>query len=1422
MGAETIKVVKLLTENGSIEWKDKYIIEHQNEPVDALLKILNKIDWDEISGANVYGRFSRQIRLPRVPVKQSQANGYRFLYRNNGPATIISIGSHGFSILELKDSGMDVFRENSRCSQGTGNFLKQLVQRFNYSIEEASEICENIENPSSLSGRCPVILKTDMTHLANKGEKQSQILAGLYDAVCSNVQVLIKPGVSPKKTILIGGVSQSKRIQNNFSAFLHNKGMVLQPYNIDNAIFLESLGAALNAIENPVKPPPLSEIFSPPEKVVLDEVPALRNNLPKIKRMKKVQILVPDNINAELILGFDMGSTGSKTVAINCENNAVVWEGYINTAGNPVNAAQILMKQFINSEAGKYKVIALGVTGSGREIVGSLMSNCYGAEHTFVLNEIAAHAQGAIHFDPRVDTISEIGGQDAKYIRLSEGKIIDAAMNEACSAGTGSFIEEQGKKFQGIENIIQLGEEAIKADFGVSLGQHCSVFMAEIIDEAVASGIENPSIIAGIYDSIIQNYLNRVKGSRTVGQVIFCQGMPFSSDALASAVVAQTGSEVIIPPNPGTVGALGIALLAKEECKDLNLKAVNPHLFLTAKIKNKDTFNCNSNKGCGGNGNKCRIDRIETIVADKEQKFTWGGGCSLWDKGTRTAKLPDLSPDPFKEREELIKQLIYESKQINSNKQKIALTDEFVLKGLFPYFITFFKSLNFEVKTFTDANHSDLKKGIEKANIPFCAPMQLYHGINQKIIENSNDLIFLPMIKSIPRVGTVPNSCTCPIVQGSSDILRWDFGKELWPRILSPTIEMGQKNLESPEFLTSMQKTAEALGINNNTWEKAHQEALNVQYKFDKQSKELGNKALDFCEKNSIIPIIVHGRPYTIYNKVLNSNVPAILREQGAIAIPIDCYEVDDHVPMFEDMYWGYGQQNLRAAHQTRRKDNVYSIWCSNYSCGPDSSIIHFFSYIMQGKPYAIIETDGHSGDAGTKTRIEAFLHCVKEDLKKKNTNLKNDFKKHQLTKFDVNTIKRENRILLIPSMGPGANIIASSMRGVKIKAEALKIPTRETLHYGRRHTSGKECVPLTITLGAIIERLKNEKDPNQKFTSLIPTTEGPCRFGVYNHLHKITMEKIGWKDRINVWSPNDDNYFNELPKGFSTLILLGFLTSDVLLSMLYDVRPIENKPGESQKLYNKYDKKLNVLLETVGQQKKLSFSKSLFQIINGQYYGCIELIKEAAEEFKKLKTEKEIPWISMVGEIYVRCDPFANDFIIEKFEKRGIGVRFAPFMEWIEYTDYYNIVERRVEGFSVKVSNFFQSRMIENIYAQAAKVLGWHKRTTIKDTIHASTKYIRRELNGEAVLTIGGPLHEWREGLICGVINVGPLECMPSKIAESQFSHIAEQEGLLSLTISYNGDPVDAQIIDNFAFEVKSHYKKMNQEKELKQKQVI
>jgi len=322
-----------------------------------------------------------------------------------------------------------------------------------------------------------------------------------------------------------------------------------------------------------------------------------------------------------------------------------------------------------------------------------------------------------------------------------------------------------------------------------------------------------------------------------------------------------------------------------------------------------------------------------------------------------------------------------------------------------------------------------------------------------------------------------------------------------------------------------------------------------------------------------------------------------------------------------------------------------------------------------------------------------------------------------------------------------------------------------------------------------------------------MPTANGPCRFGAYNMLHRLVLERLGWSDRVRIWSPVDSDYFEGLPAGFSALVMTGFAAHDTLLEALYDTRPVETRPGAAQETYERWFAELGRLLESAGRGD-LGMPAALLQVANGRLFGAADLLRRAATEFATVKTRRDMPTVMMVGEIYVRCDPFANDFIVDKLEERGIRVRFAPFGEWLEYSDFSSLEKGEKSGFGAQLSSLVQRRIQTRSYQVVADLLGWPPRTSVKQSLEAAAPYIRGELCGEAVLTLGGPIHEWREGLIDGAVSVGPLECMPSKIAEAQFFHVAEREGLLSLTLPLNGDPVDPAVLDSFAFEVRSRFR--------------
>lgn len=1412
VGAESVKIVELRRHAGKFETARQLIFEHGKRAQSATLEMLAEMQWPSVTAAGATGRLAGLLNLQRIPVQAAQAAALDFQYPGLRPIMLISIGSRGFSVLTIPESGRIAFRENNRCSQGTGNFLTQLAARLGLSVEEACREADPVAHPALLSGRCPVILKTDMTHLGNKGERRDRILAGLLDAVCENVQVLAKPGSSPKCVVLTGGLARASRVRRNFRQYLDRHGLESAALIADDGLFLDATGAAMEAARLRMVPPPLADLPAACASADFEEVPSLRQGLRRVRRLSQPMESI-ESAQGPLLLGFDIGSTGSKLVALDVPNRMPVWEQYCATNGDPIRAAQELSRRFLDKVGLHPPILAFGVTGSGREIVGSLLATCYGNESVLILNEIAAHAAGALYYDPQVDTIFEIGGQDAKYVRLSAGQVCDAAMNEACSAGTGSFIEEQGCRLAGIDNPARMERVALEAGNCVSLGQHCSVFMAEAIDAAIAAGRHMPEIVAGVYDSVIQNYLNRVKGNRPIGRRIFCQGMPFSSDALAAAAANRTMSDVTVPPNPGTVGALGIALRAAEALRLSALRSVRLERFLSATVVGKDEFHCRSTGGCGGEGNRCRIERLTAVVGNEKQSRCWGGSCSLYDRAAGAGKLPDLAPDPFRERGELVRDVIARCAPRPTGRPVVAMTDEFVLKSLFPFFATYLCELGFGLHVQSNADRPTLRRGIEESNVRYCAPLELYAGLISRMVEIKPDYLFLPMLRDIPKSSDEPYSISCTLAQASADIMRLNHQGRTSVRVLTPVIDMGADGMASENFRRCCRRLARSMRAPARAWKRAFDLACAAQAEFGAKLMQIGSRALDFALKERMTPVVVLGRPYTIHNIVLNSNVPDLLRELGIVAIPVDCYPVEDDVPVFKNIYWGYSQMNLRAAHQIRHTPGMYSVYCSNYSCGPDSFNLHFYSRQMEGKPFAIIETDGHSGDAGTKTRLEAFLSCVQTDRKGTRPQVHSDGPAlHDLAAEEnpLEDVAMGNRLLLIPRMGAGAEVLASTLRADGMRAEALPIPDREAIRIGRRYTSGKECLPMTATLGSCLKRI-HAGDSCERYALLMPKSYGPCRFGIYNLYDRMIFSELGLRDRVTVISPAAGNYFKGLHHGLALKLWAAVVAEDFLLDMLHETRPVENKHGCAKALYSYYFDLLNQGLQKSPAPPLVEGIGEIFHDV----FGLRSFLSRAAHDFAAAADGgRDVPTVAVTGEIYVRCDPGSNDRLIERLEERGMRVRLASTHEWLEYTDWSKwrgIRERRrkLEGswFAARLSTWLKRAVLERLHAAVRAPMGWQKRTPVCHFVSSAEPYLSSYHRGEAVLTIGGPLLMHSRGEIAGAVCVAPLECLPNKVAESQLYHACEDTGLVALALYLNGDPMDIESLDSFAYEVKKEH---------------
>lgn len=1352
-------------ENGEI--KDVFWKTHQQEIQKIWQELKERWQIDKDDKFVVTGRLRQSLPFPSIVERVTQEKALNFLYPKE-EITLIRLGGGGFSVLKTNGQRVVKFLQNPRCAAGVGSFLDQILARVGLDIVQSDKLIEKVKG-LEITSRCGVTMKTDFTHLLNQGNQLAEVVAALLDSSAKNAVALgLKAQVS-KKILLIGGLSVSKRIIQTIKENL--KGFEIEiPAQ---ALYFEALGAALLGLEKKE----LAQKKVNPSSLVFH--PGLKNYLKDVSKIDSLEIK-EDSKN--LILGLDIGSTGSKLIIL---GKSPIFEAYCETKGQPVRAAKELICQIPAKYFNKIKTV--GCTGSGREIVASLLRASLPEENhqqIFVLNEIAAHAKGAVYYDPEVDTVVDIGGQDAKFTRLEKGRVVDSCMNTVCSAGTGSFLAEQ-LQLLGISDVKEFGRMALEAPRVVDLGQHCAIFIAEQIDNARQKGASLEEIIAGLYYSIVLNYNNRVKGLRDYGKKIFIQGKPAENLALACALAKVTGQPIVVPPSPGSMGALGISFLAKKEMGENleRLLSLNLERFLESQIVEKREFRCQSKEGCL-EGNLCPIQVIKVKTGSQENHFFWGGACDKYEKIGKSKVLAQ-APQPFLEREKLISKLI--AGQPKEGDRIIGIPRVLETEELLPLFVTFFQELGFSIKLLEQGGIKSLQEGAKLCETSFCAPIQILAG-EAKLLEKS-DFLILPKIIEIPRLKTEQRCYTCPLSQAAPDL----FTPRVSAKILQPFLnfkEGYQKNKK--EFL----KMGFKLGFSPWKTLRAFKKAIEVQEEFEAECQKIGRETLDFAKTNHLPVVVILGHPYIVNSPFLTAGIPQTLQENGAIPLPAGLYPLINESPTLKDIYWGYGHRLLNLAFEIRKNPGVFPLWLSVYSCGPDSFLLHFFQYLSQGKPYTILESDAYTGSAGFKTRIEAFLYGIKH-YQKKEEKIQDLY--HFEDKEESPQAIEKDRKLLFPWMGKETEILATLVKTLGTESEALPMPDKEALEIARKYTSGKECHPMACVLGSL---LQYEKTQTNNLICFMPKTMGPCRLGQYHLLMRIVLEKLSLDEKVKILSPTSETGYR-IQEGIGGAMTAktwsAIVFSNLLKKALLEVRPEEKIPGSAQKVFEKYFEKAKEMI---------------FQTHNGwsgrdNLWGMKEIAELAAKEFKEIPKEKGgKPKVLVTGEVYIRLTDFANDFLIQELENLGVKVELAPTREWFNYTTFLRrkgLTLLKQNKLRVYITWLRQKIMEKELYQIFAKALDWHADHSIEKILKTAKPYLSRLYPlGESALTIGLPLLLWKKKEIAGAVIIGPFECMPTKIAETQLNLISEQTGLPLLNLSFSGDPLDKELLESFVWDLK------------------
>ena len=902
--------------------------------------------------------------------------------------SLICMGGQDTALFQIRhdDGGWELesFNANGPCASGTGSFIDQQAERLATALYEKNRatsqkhidrilndfICQGLksEKPANVACRCTVFTKSDMIHLQNKGEKLEDIIYGLHVGNARNyVSTIVSNRNLEKPIVFVGGLSKNKLQIKALKAYYPD--LIVPAYSTSAG----ALGVALKAIElkkpNSFELGDLKQASQRGDISVPKTAPLVLEKARMPDAEKSLAKFLPQKIKT--YLGIDIGSTTTKYALID-SNHQLIHKNYVHTRGKPIEVTQQLLKRILESLGGKIQIAGVATTGSGRYVVGDFLNV------DLAIDEITAHARGAVEIDPAVDTIFEIGGQDSKYISLVNTHPLDFDMNKVCAAGTGSFLHELANKY-GINIVGEFEEIALSSKAPVKLTDRCTVFMESDLVSYYQKGACREDLMAGLCYAIVHNYLNRVVGKRKIGNQIMFLGGPSLNKGVVAAFENVLNRGLLVPLHREVLGAYGAAICVQQkmqsEGKDRSAfrgmqSAIHDRMNFTEKV-------CRADPNCH---NQCKLK----IYQFDDRRSIWGGECGRYERVRNHNQGKD---DYFK-----LRRMLWETHMAGIYEE---LKDQPLLeiegrptigmqRALYGHHTAilwahFFDRLGYRLVLTPPTNSRISTKGVEKAVDGICYPVKVSYG-HIAHLAGKTKALFIPTLVKMATPRPSETGFYCPMVQSNSYMVR--MACDLDPAsILNPVIHLNH----DPETLAVeiYRQIGPRLGLTKVSVKQSLQHALDRQRQFLADMHRQGRKILRRLNPDEPI-IMVSGRPYNLYDERLNLRLGQNLAKLGITALPMDFIDVGAvDLAEFPSMFWGLGAQILKTAKIVAENSNYFGLHLTNFGCGADSFVEHFYKFIMGGKAHLILELDEHSAAAGVMTRLEAYINVIENCMQK-------------------------------------------------------------------------------------------------------------------------------------------------------------------------------------------------------------------------------------------------------------------------------------------------------------------------------------------------------------------------------------------------------------------------------------------------------
>ncbi|MFT4106107.1 MAG: acyl-CoA dehydratase activase-related protein [Lacrimispora sp.] len=1194
---------------------------------------------------------SKHLRVPFVQEVVSVASALK----DYAPQTDVAIELGGEDAKIIYFTGGIDQRMNGICAGGTGSFIDQMAALLQTDASGLNEYAANYKAIYPIAARCGVFAKTDIQPLINEGATREDLSASIFQAVVNQTISGLACGkpIRGNVAFLGGPLHFLPELRKAFIRTLNLSGdAIIAP---DHSHLFAAVGAAVNAEENSAETVSLDEmihrlstgiqmdfevkrmapLFADPSEY--DEFLSRHNS----HCVKKGEL---SSYHGKCFLGIDAGSTTTK-VAVVGEDGTLLYSFYSSNNGNPLATAIRAMGEIKEQMTKDSQIVWSCSTGYGEALL----------KAAFLLDEgeveTISHYYAAAFFEPKVDCILDIGGQDMKCIRIKNNTVDSVQLNEACSSGCGSFIETFANSLN--YTVENFATEALFAKNPTDLGTRCTVFMNSNVKQAQKEGAEVADISAGLAYSVIKNALFKVikiTNASDLGQHVVVQGGTFYNNAVLRSFEKIAGCEAVRPDIAGIMGAFGAALIARERYEDSKTTS----MLSLDKILGLHYETSMTRCRCCTNNCVLTVNRF-----DGGRQFISGNRC---ERGLGKEKAKREVPNLFDYK--FHRMFDYEPLEEDlAERGTIGIPRVLNMYENYPFWAVFFKELKFRTVLSPQSTRKIYELGIE--SIPSeseCYPAKIAHGHVEWLIRRGIKTIFYPCIpyerNESPDAG---NHFNCPIVtsyaeniKNNVEGLQTENVRFLNPFMAFTNEEILTRRLTevfAEDFGIPASETAEAA-------HKAWEELLASRSDMEKK----GEETILWLKENNKRGIVLAGRPYHV-DPEINHGIPELITSYGFAVLTEDAIShlAEIERPIVVTDQWMYHTRLYRAASLVKKESCLDLIQLNSFGCGLDAVTTDQVSDILtgSGKIYTVLKIDEVNNLGAARIRIRSLIAALKVRDKSHYEQKVVSSAYHRVT--FTKEMKKEYTILC-PQMSPiHFDFVEPAIRSFGYRIEILQNHNRSAVDTGLKYVNNDACYPSLIVVGQIMDALLSGKYDLDRTAIFMSQTGGGCRASNYIGFIRRALDKADMS-QVPVISVNAGNM--ETNPGFSiTLPLLtkamqAVVYGDVFMRVLYATRPYEKIPGSANALHDKWKRRCieSLSAKTPGM---MTFSRNLKGIIR---------------DFDNLpRNEVRKPKVGIVGEILVKFSPLANNNIVELLEAEGAEAVMPDLMDFLLYCFYNN-----------------------------------------------------------------------------------------------------------------------------------------------------